>query len=155
MAFEYCLAFGRLDARASESAIAALRFRQGIDLLEYSRFHTGEDRLGDPVPTLNVKDRLAVIDQDDAYNTPISAVDGPRRIEDRYPVLQRQARPGTDLNFVAARNRDPYPSWNQPGCTGLDVSRHGAAQVCASIVRMRIRRPLNAVINDMDWYIYH
>ena len=54
-------------------------------------------------PSSTVNGRLPVVDQDDTDVAAVVRVDGARAVEDRHPVLVREAASGANLRFKSTR----------------------------------------------------
>src|SRR6185369_16308068 len=98
---ERAMATGR-----AEPARAALGLAQLLDLIEFGLGHGRRDELGDALAAPDRERLVAMVDDDDLQFAAIIAVDGPGRVGDRDPVLQREPRSRPDLDLVALGNCD-------------------------------------------------
>src|SRR6185369_5328213 len=95
-----------MAAGRAEPARAALGLAQLLDLIELSLGHGRRNELGNALAAPDREGLVAVIDDDDLELPAIVAVDGPGRVGDRDPVLQREPRSRPDLDLEALGDRD-------------------------------------------------
>jgi hypothetical protein len=88
-----------LMASMTETAGTPARSVEIIDYLKLRLNHFGEDHLSDPHAARHGKRLFRVIDQDDLDLAAVVGVDRPGGIEERDPVFDRKAAPGTDLGL--------------------------------------------------------
>jgi hypothetical protein len=93
--------------RGAEAPLAALARRQFVHLDELDAGNWQDDELGDPHPRLD-DERLAEVgvQQRDLQLAAVPGIDEARCVDDRDPVLGREAGARLDESGIAVGNRD-------------------------------------------------
>ena len=97
-----------------------------IDYLELRLNYLGKDHLGDPHAARHGESFFRVIDQNDLNLAAIVGVDCPGGIEERDPVFDRKAAPGTDLGFKMLGEGNDDPCGDQNAISGVNRDRFPA-----------------------------
>ena len=128
-----------------------VRLRQLARLDDLDRDRRNDEQLGDAHPRLDREGLLAVgVEQDHANLAAIAGVDHPRRVDDREPVAQRQARARHDETCVAVRDLDRDACSDSRPLAGPDRERLAGAEIEAGVAAARPRRQHRVVAESRD-----
>jgi hypothetical protein len=113
----HLLLTGSLLARVPEPPLPPPTFGEFFNLLQFGAADLIDDQLGDPVSIPDDEGLIPQVDHDATDLTTVVGIDGPRSIEQGYPILQGEPAAGSHLGLISLRegngnargDKTPFP----------------------------------------------
>jgi hypothetical protein len=107
----------------AETAVAARRRVQLVDLFEHAVCDGTDDELCDSLAGLDSNRLSRKVDQQDRDLAAIVRIDRSRGVRDAEALPEREPAARANLTLVSAGDRNRKPAWNKASLAGSEVER--------------------------------